>query len=62
MDFAQGAVARVIQGLTRLPRVSSGIAVVQHMPEKFTAAFASRLNSLCEIEVREARHGDRFVQ
>jgi two-component system chemotaxis response regulator CheB len=31
------------------------------MPEKFTAAFASRLNSLCEIEVREAKHGDRLL-
>ena len=29
------------------------------MPEKFTAAFAARLNGLCAIEVREARNGDR---
>jgi two-component system chemotaxis response regulator CheB len=29
------------------------------MPEKFTADFARRLNSLCQIEVREARHLDR---
>lgn len=45
--------------LTALPRVCAGIVIVQHMPEKFTAAFAARLNQLCEIEVREARHGDR---
>jgi len=31
------------------------------MPEKFTAAFASRLNGLCEIEVREAQNGDRVI-
>jgi two-component system chemotaxis response regulator CheB len=31
------------------------------MPEKFTAAFAQRLDSLCEIEVREARHGERLL-
>jgi two-component system chemotaxis response regulator CheB len=31
------------------------------MPEKFTAAFAQRLNGLCAIEVREARQGDRVV-
>jgi len=31
------------------------------MPEKFTAAFAERLNQVCEIEVREARHGDRVM-
>ena len=47
--------------LTTLPRVSPGIVIVQHMPEKFTAAFAARLNGLCEIEVREAAHGDRVV-
>jgi two-component system chemotaxis response regulator CheB len=47
--------------LTALPRVSPGIVIVQHMPEKFTAAFAARLNTLCQIEVREARHGDRVL-
>jgi two-component system chemotaxis response regulator CheB len=41
--------------------VCPGIVIVQHMPEKFTAAFASRLNSLCEIEVREAQNGDRVI-
>jgi two-component system chemotaxis response regulator CheB len=48
--------------LTALPRVAPGIVIVQHMPEKFTAAFAERLNKLCQIEVREARHGDRVLQ
>ena len=47
--------------LTRLPRVSPGIVIVQHMPEKFTEAFANRLNQLCQIEVREARNGDRVM-
>ena len=47
--------------LTALPRVCPGIVIVQHMPEKFTAAFAARLDSLCRIEVREARHNDRVV-
>ena len=47
--------------LTRLPAVSPGIVVVQHMPERFTAMFAERLNGLCAIEVREARHGDRVM-
>lgn len=48
--------------LSALPRVSPGIAVVQHMPEHFTRAFAERLNQVCEIEVREAVSGDRLVQ
>lgn len=45
--------------LVKLPDHSPGIAIVQHMPERFTSAFARRLDSLCKIEVREARHGDR---
>jgi two-component system chemotaxis response regulator CheB len=47
--------------LGALPRVSPGLVIVQHMPEKFTAAFAARLDALCEIEVKEAAHGDRVV-
>ncbi|HWV16872.1 MAG TPA: chemotaxis response regulator protein-glutamate methylesterase [Cellvibrio sp.] len=47
--------------LTSLPRVCPGIVIVQHMPEKFTASFAARLNSLCEIEVREAKNNDRVI-
>ncbi len=47
--------------LSSLPRVSPGIVIVQHMPEKFTAAFAGRLNRLCALEVMEARHGDRVL-
>ena len=47
--------------LTALPRVSPGIVIVQHMPEKFTASFAARLNSLCQIEVREANSNDRVI-
>jgi len=47
--------------LTALPRVSPGIVIVQHMPEKFTASFAERLNGLCQIEVREAKNNDRVI-
>jgi two-component system chemotaxis response regulator CheB len=47
--------------LTNLPRVTPGIVIVQHMPEKFTAAFAERLNSLCQIEVKEAQNNDRVI-
>jgi len=47
--------------LTSLPTVSPGIVIVQHMPEKFTAEFASRLNGLCQIEVREAQNKDRVI-
>ena len=47
--------------LTALPKVCPGIVVVQHMPEKFTAAFANRLNSICDVDVREAKDKDRVL-
>ncbi len=47
--------------LTQLPAVCPGIVIVQHMPPAFTGAFASRLNNLCQIEVREAKNNDRVI-
>ena len=45
-----------------LPSTAPGIVIVQHMPEKFTAAFARRLDSLCEVEVKEAVDGDAVIR
>jgi two-component system chemotaxis response regulator CheB len=56
-----GGTQALEQVLTALPRVSPGIVIVQHMPEKFTAAFAERLNSICQIEVKEAATNDRVL-
>ncbi len=47
--------------LTQLPPTMPGIVVCQHMPEKFTASFAQRLNGLCALDVREAKDGDAVV-
>lgn len=44
--------------LVALPPDAPGIAVVQHMPEKFTAAFAKRLDGLCALSIKEAEDGD----
>lgn len=44
--------------LRMLPATAPGIIIVQHMPPKFTASFAKRLNELCAMEVREAAEGD----
>ncbi len=46
--------------LSALPADSPGIAIVQHMPEKFTEMYAQRMDGLCAMRVREARHGDRL--
>lgn len=47
--------------LMGLPRNAPGTIIVQHMPANFTAPFAERLNSLCAMEVREARNGDSIT-
>jgi two-component system chemotaxis response regulator CheB len=46
--------------LSRLPADLPGIAVVQHIPQVFSKAFADRLNDLCQLEVREAVDGERL--
>jgi two-component system chemotaxis response regulator CheB len=46
--------------LTHLPADAPGIAITQHMPEKFTAMYAQRLNGICAMNVREAKDGDRL--
>ena len=52
------AIKDVLMGL---PRNAPGTVIVQHMPANFTAAFAQRLNSLCAMEVREAKNGDSIT-
>ncbi len=47
--------------LKALPANCPGIVIVQHMPEKFTGAFAHRLDGLCRISVREASNGERVL-
>lgn len=48
--------------LTAMPPDSPPLLIVQHMPERFTAAFARRLNEISEIEVKEAAPGDRVCR
>lgn len=47
--------------LTQLPaNYPHPILLIQHMPAAFTPAFASRLNGLCKIQVKEAQNGDQL--
>lgn len=48
--------------LEAFPLDTPGIAIVQHMPENFTATFADRLNSLCSISVKEAENNDTVIR
>ena len=46
---------------TQLPRTAPPIVVVQHMPEHFTAAFAKRLDGICQVTIKEAAQNDRAL-
>jgi two-component system chemotaxis response regulator CheB len=48
--------------LEALPADCPGIVIVQHMPEKFTEAFARRLDAICAMQVKEATDGDTVLR
>jgi two-component system chemotaxis response regulator CheB len=50
------AIRRVIENF---PATTAGTVIVQHMPSGFTKMFSDRLNQLCQMQVKEAEHGDR---
>ena len=60
LGSSTGGTQAIESVLLALPGDSPGIAIVQHMPEKFTALYAQRLDSVCAMNVREARDGDRL--
>ena len=53
-----GGTEAIKEVLLRLPSNTPGVVIVQHMPPKFTTAFAERLNQQCAMEVKEAQDGD----
>lgn len=48
--------------LEDMPIDAPGIVIVQHMPENFTKAFAQRLNSICDLEIKEAVNNDSVIR
>lgn len=54
-----GGTEAVRKVLEAMPRDVNGIVIVQHMPGRFTGAFAQRLNDIVPMNVREAKNGDR---
>lgn len=53
-----GGVEALKMFLTQFPHNSPAILVVQHMPVDFTKQFAQRLDSICRMDVKEAKDGD----
>ena len=56
-----GGTEAIKEILVRMPADSPGIVITQHMPPGFTTSFAARLNSLCQITVKEAANGERIL-
>jgi len=61
IGISTGGVQSIEVVLKGMPRTLPGMVIVQHMPEKFTASFAARLDNLCELDVMEAKDGDRVI-
>jgi two-component system chemotaxis response regulator CheB len=53
-----GGVQALTEVLTNFPANAPGTVIVQHMPPKFTKSFADRLNTICQVRVKEAEDGD----
>ncbi|MFC1569282.1 chemotaxis response regulator protein-glutamate methylesterase [bacterium] len=57
-----GGTEAIRKFLESFPPDAPGMAIVQHMPENFTSAFARRLNESCDMTVKEAQNGDSIIQ
>lgn len=54
-----GGTEAIKELLVALPAECPAILITQHMPPAFTKSFATRLDSLCRIRVKEAESGER---
>jgi two-component system chemotaxis response regulator CheB len=62
MGASTGGTQSLSEVLVTLPAAAPGIVIVQHMPERFTTSFAKRLDSVCQVEVKEAANGDAVLR
>jgi two-component system chemotaxis response regulator CheB len=61
LGVSTGGPFALLQIIPKLPaNFPLGIAIVQHMPPKFTRSLAERLNGVSQLEVREAQEGDKM--
>lgn len=62
LGASTGGTEALREVLEALPANAPGIVIVQHMPESFTAAFARRLDGLCDLSIKEAADGDPVLR
>lgn len=55
-----GGTEAILEVVRHFPAKMPGIVITQHMPPGFTSMYAERLNRICNLEVREAKHGDKI--
>jgi len=58
LGASTGGTKALEEVLIRLPANCPPIVFCQHMPPGFTAPFAQRLNSICQVEVKEGAAGE----
>ncbi len=56
-----GGTEAIREVITKFPVAAPGVVIVQHMPPGFTRMFSERMNSLCQMDVKEAEDGDRIM-
>jgi len=59
LGASTGGTVAISNLLELMPVDSPGMVIVQHMPEKFTKAYADRINGELDLYVKEAQNGDR---
>lgn len=47
--------------LSGMPSHAPPILITQHMPESFTKSFVARLDSLCQVRVKQAEHQEKIL-
>ena len=56
-----GGTEAIKEFMMQLPSNSPGVVISQHMPPGFTTSYAKRLDSLCKVNVIEAKGGERIL-
>lgn len=55
-----GGTEAIIEVIKDFPANTPAVIIVQHMPPVFTKMYAERVDKICAMSVREAKHADRL--